>query len=216
MLKIDMHVHTWYSDSDGSVDEVLEVARLKGLDGLAVTDHKTVAGAHEALRKRGKLIVIPGEEITTTQGEILALGIRKRIPERLPITDAILRIHMQGGLAIVPHPTVSFFSRLSKNPQNYLIDGLEVFSAITPLPGYFLRKNLELARRLRVGITAGSDSHSVETVGDAYTIVYSESRDLRDILQAVKLGNTSVGGGPSKLIFKFRMIERVFAHLFYG
>jgi len=211
-----MHVHTWYSDSNGSVDEVLEAAQLKGLDGLAVTDHKTLAGAYEALSKRGRLIIIPGEEISTTQGEILALGIRRRIPERLPITDAIRRIHTQGGLAVVPHPTVPFFSKLRTNPQNYMIDGLEVFSAITPLPGYFLKKNLELARRLRVSITAGSDSHSVETVGDAYTIVYSESRDLRDILQAVKLGQTSVGGGPSKLIFKFKMIKGVFAHLFYG
>jgi predicted metal-dependent phosphoesterase TrpH len=214
MLKIDMHVHTWYSDSTGSVEEVLEVAQRKGLDGMAITDHKTLKGAYEALEKRGRLIVILGEEVETTQGEILALGITKAIPKRLPINEAIRRTHIQGGLAIIPHPTVPLFSTLGeKDLRNLPIDGLEVFSAITPSPGYFLKKNLELARRLNVSMTAGSDSHFPETIGDAYTIVYSKSRDSRDILRAIKLGHTSLGGGPSKIIFKLKMIRGLFTHI---
>jgi predicted metal-dependent phosphoesterase TrpH len=214
MLKIDMHVHTWYSDSTGSVEEVLEVARRKGLDGVAITDHHTMMGAYEALRRRGRLVVIPGEELMTTQGEILALGIRKKIPKDLPITEAIRRTHIQGGLAIIPHPTVPFFSRLRGDAlQNLPIDGLEVFSAITPLAGHFLEKNLKLAQRLGVTKTAGSDSHFPETVGDAYTIIYSESRDLKDVLRHMRLGHTSIGGRPSSLAFKLRMIKGLFTHI---
>jgi predicted metal-dependent phosphoesterase TrpH len=214
MLKIDMHVHTWYSDSTGSIEEVLEVSRRKGLDGIAITDHDTLRGVYESLEKRGSLIVIPGEEVKTIQGEVLALGIKKAIPKRLPINDAIRRIHIQGGLAIIPHPTVCFFSKIREKDLGTLsIDGLEVFSAITPFTRYYLKKNLELAWKLDVGMTAGSDSHVPETIGDAYTIVYSKSRGTKDILRAIKLGHTFLGGGPSKMIFKLRMVRGLFTEL---
>jgi len=214
MLKIDMHVHTWYSDSTGSVEAVLEAAQRKGLDGIAVTDHNTLRGAYEALERKGRLIVIPGEEVKTAQGEILALGIKRPIPKDLSVTEAIWRTHNQGGLVVIPHPTVPLFGRLrEKNLKNLPIDGLEVFSAITPLGGYFLEKNLAIAQRLRVAITAGSDSHFPETVGDAYTNVYSESATLKDILGAMRSGLTSVGGNASKLVFKLRMVKGLFTHL---
>jgi len=210
MLKIDAHVHTWYSDSSASVDEVLAMAQTKGLDGLAITDHQTLAGAYEALRKKGRLIVIIGEEIKTAQGEVLALGIRKAIPKDLPMIETLQRIHAQQGLAILPHPTLPLFGRSREGTlKNHPIDGLEVISAITPLPRHFLRKNLELARRLRMPITAGSDSHFAETVGDAYTIVYARDRNVTDILDAIRLGYTSIGGGPSKSAFKLRIIGRL-------
>jgi len=217
MLKIDMHVHTYYSDSNGSVSEVLEEAQRKSLDGLAITDHKTVRGALEAMRRHGRLIVIPGQEVKTKQCEILALGIRKEIEDNLPMLKVLRKIHAQGGLAIVPHPTVPLFSNLNeKAMKNLPLDGIEVFSSITPLPWYFLRKNLELARKLGLSMVAGSDSHFLETVGDAYTIIHSEGRTIHEILRAVKLGRTFIGGGSSKLSFKLRMIGNAIPHIISG
>ena len=216
ILKIDMHVHTWYSDSSGSVSEVLEEAQRKGLDGLAITDHKTIRGAMEALRRQDKLIIIPGQEVKTKQCEILALGIRKRIEDNLPILVALKKIHAQRGLAIVPHPTIPFFGGLKeKDLRGLPIDGIEVFSSITPLPGYFLKKNLRLARKLGLPMVAGSDSHSAETVGDAYTMIRCENRDIHEILRAVKLGQTSIGGGPSKLSFKLKAMRDTIPHIIY-
>jgi len=213
-LKIDLHVHTCYSDSNGSVSEILEEAQRKGLDGLAITDHKTILGAYEAMRSRGSLIVIPGQEVKTKQCEILALGIRKKIEDNLPILKALGKIHAQRGLAILPHPTVPFFSGLDEKIIRSLpIDGIEVFSSITPMPWYFLRKNLKLAHKLGMSVVAGSDSHSVETVGDAYTIIHCGGRSIREVLRAVKLGRTSIGGGPSKLSFKLRMIRDAVPHI---
>jgi len=209
-----MHVHTCYSDSSGSVSEVLEEAQRKGLDGVAITDHKTIQGAYEAIKRRSRLIVIPGQEVKTKQSEILALGIRKKIEDNLPILEALKEIHAQQGLAILPHPTVPFFSGLDEKLMRSLpIDGIEVFSSITPLPRYFLRKNLALAYRLGVPIVAGSDSHFAETVGDAYTIIDCEDRSIREVLRAVKLGRTFIGGGPSKFSFKLRMIRDAFYHI---
>jgi len=37
LLKLDLHVHTVYSDSRETIKETLNVAELKGLDGLAIT-----------------------------------------------------------------------------------------------------------------------------------------------------------------------------------
>jgi len=209
-----MHVHTSYSDSNGSVSEVLKEAQRKGLDGVAITDHKTIRGAYEALRRRGRLLVIPGQEVKTKRCEILALGIREEIKDNLPILEVIKEIHAQGGLAIIPHPTVPFFSGLNEKAMSGLpIDGIEVFSSIIPLPWYFLRKNLELAHKLRMPIVAGSDSHFKETVGDAYTIVYCEDRSIREVLRAVRLGRTTIGGYSSKISFKLRMLGGMIPHL---
>ena len=209
-----MHVHTSYSDSNGSVREVLKEAQRKGLDGLAITDHKTIRGAYEALRRRGRLLVIPGQEVKTKRCEILALGIREEIKDNLPILEVIKEIHAQGGLAIIPHPTVPFFRGVNEKTMSSLpIDGIEVFSSITPLPWYFLRKNLELAHKLRIPIVAGSDSHFKETVGDAYTIVYCEDRSIHEVLRAVRLGRTTIGGGSSKISFKLRMLGEMIPHL---
>ncbi|MCD6325426.1 PHP domain-containing protein [Candidatus Bathyarchaeota archaeon] len=216
ILKIDMHVHTSYSDSSGSVDEVLEEAQRKGLDGVAITDHKTIRGVHEALKKRGNLIIIPGQEVRTKQCEILALGIKKKIEDDLPVLETIKRIHAQQGLAVLPHPTVPFFGSVDEKIMKSLpLDGIEVFSSITPLPWYFFRKNLKLARKLGIPILAGSDSHAAETVGDAYTIIRCEDRRVQGIIRAIKLGQTSIGGGPSKLSFKLRMIGNTIPHIFF-
>jgi len=209
-----MHVHTSYSDSKGAVSEVLKEAQLKGLDGVAITDHKTIRGAYEALRRRGKLIVIPGQEVKTKRCEILALGIREKIRDNLPVLEAIKKIHAQGGLAVIPHPTLPFFSSLNEKIISSLpIDGIEVFSSITPLSWYFLKKNLEMSRKLRLPIVAGSDSHFAETVGDAYTIIRCENRSIREVLRAVRLGRTFIGGSPSKISFKLRMMGGVIPHI---
>jgi len=214
MLKIDMHVHTWYSDSTASVNEVLEVARRKGLDGVAITDHHTLLGAYEAQRISRGLIIIPGEEIKTKRGEILALGLTRPVPKYLPINEALRRIHLQGGLAIIPHPTLPFFSKLkAKDLMHLPIDGLEAISAATPLPQHYLKKNLELAKNLGLIITAGSDSHFPETVGDAYTLVNSKTRKLDDILHAIKQGRTAIRGELSGVNFQLRILIGMLWHL---
>lgn len=206
-LKIDIHVHTWYSDSEGSVGHIIEVARRKGLDGVAITDHHTLRGAREALSKKSGLIIVPGEEINTDRGDILALGIRKEIPERLPIAEAIAQVHRQNGLVVIPHPTIPLFSKIKESDLRRLpIDGLEVFSSISPLANYYATKNMEMAKRLKVPMLAGSDSHFPETVGDAYTIVDAKSCDAQGILDAIELGRTGIGCHPSKLIFKVKML----------
>jgi predicted metal-dependent phosphoesterase TrpH len=181
---------------------------LKGLDGLAITDHHTLQGAEEATRVSEGPLVIKGEEVSTSDGEILALGIEKRIPKNLPTLEAIGRVHAQSGIVIVPHPTVPFFGRFKESDlQRMPVDGLEVFSSITPLTRHFTKRNLEIARRIGLPALAGSDSHFAETVGDAYTLVDSEDRSEDGVLQAIRRGRVGIGCRPSALRFKIRMLN---------
>jgi len=207
---IDMHVHTNYSDSSGTVEEVIKTAKEKGLNGIAITDHDTLEGAKVAMNMQDGVIVIPGEEIKTRNGEILALGIDEAVPEDLPIEEAIRIVHLQEGLVFIPHPTIPFFGRLKETDMRRLnIDGLEVFSAISPFADHYATKNMAIAKRLGLSTIAGSDSHFSETVGDAYTIIDAKDAKLPSILEALRLGRTELFCRPSKLKFKIKMLGHV-------
>ncbi|MFQ6095579.1 MAG: CehA/McbA family metallohydrolase, partial [Candidatus Bathyarchaeia archaeon] len=209
-LKIDMHVHTNYSDSKGTVEEVIKMAENNGLNGIAITDHNTLEGAKVAMEMRSNLIVIPGEEVETEKGDILALGIKEAIPANLPIEEAIHRVHLQGGLVFIPHPTIPFFGKLKESDMRRLpIDGLEVFSAISPFANHYASKNMDIAKRLGLPMIAGSDSHFPETVGDAYTIIEAEEATLPSILEALRLGRTELFCRPSKLRSKIKILRVV-------
>ncbi len=207
---IDMHVHTNYSDSSGTVEEVIKTAKEKGLNGIAITDHDTLEGAKVAMNMQDGVIVIQGEEIKTRNGEILALGIDEAVPEDLPIEEAIRIVHLQEGLVFIPHPTIPFFGRLKETDMRRLnIDGLEVFSAISPFADHYATKNMAIAKRLGLSTIAGSDSHFSETVGDAYTIIDAKDAKLPSILEALRLGRTELFCRPSKLKFKIKMLGHV-------
>src|SRR5262245_17982321 len=73
----DLHMHTnWSHDCSIDVDDLLDHAEEEGLGAIAVTDHNVLGGALEAVEKarNRKLIVIPGEEIKTSEdGEVIGL-----------------------------------------------------------------------------------------------------------------------------------------------
>lgn len=76
--RYDLHTHTRASDGMNSPAENVRLAKEKGLTGLAITDHDTVAGLQEAIEEGEKqgIIVIPGVEISTRAGgkDIHVLG----------------------------------------------------------------------------------------------------------------------------------------------
>jgi len=206
-MKFDLHVHTNWSDSRSSVQQVLEAASRKALDGLAITDHNTVGGAQEALRSAQRLFVIPGEEVETRQGEILALGVEEPLPPGLEAREAVDGIHGQGGLAVAPHPTVPLLNTLPISLLRSLpLDAVEVFSSITPLAWRYARRNMRLAEDLGLPMVAGSDSHHHGTVGDAYTLIDVDAQGLDAVLGAIKAGKTKIGCASSKWTYKLHML----------
>jgi len=194
-LNIDLHCHSKFS-SDGisEPEEMIETAKAKGLHGFAITDHNTCAcvdyfESHGLLRADGQpvdgFLIIPGQEITTKEGHLLALGVRMPDLKGIAAREAVDLIHAQGGLAIPPHP-YDFFRAGIREPvlDTLLIDGLEVFNAATT----FKRCNnqaFEYARKRNLPMTAASDSHHVEALGIAYTILDTEEFTVAGVLRAI-------------------------------
>lgn len=123
-MKLDMHIHSWYSyhprvgrDCYTKPRGIVKAAVKAGLDGISVTDHNSLKGglvtARTAKRIKGDFIVVPGMEIKSTNGDILAYGVGEEIPLGLSPGETIERILDQGGIPVIAHPFCSIFLRLS-------------------------------------------------------------------------------------------------------
>ena len=89
MLKLDLHIHSQYSeDAIGTVKEIKKSVQKKGLHGMAITDHNSVKGGLMAKKIATKdFIIIPGMEISTKDGHLLALNVTKDIDRGLPVEE---------------------------------------------------------------------------------------------------------------------------------
>ena len=107
-MEVDLHMHSRHSnDSRSRVDRIIERAMSVGLGGIAVTDHNSWAGAREAAKlAEGRIIIIPGAEIKTEKGDVLALFVSDEIASREFLT-VIDEIRTRGGVSVVPHPSDS-------------------------------------------------------------------------------------------------------------
>jgi len=185
-LKIDLHVHTCYSpDAVTTLKEVITHSKKRGLDGVAITDHDTLAGALKL--QNSDLVVICGIEITTLSGHLLALNVTTPIPPKLDINETIQRIHEAGGIAVAPHPTLVYKSAPSRQTASY--DAIEVLNSAAIPFQLFTYLNQKLATRLSLPQTAGSDSHYGPEIGAAYTVIEADP-DVDEIVRAIKRGAT--------------------------
>jgi predicted metal-dependent phosphoesterase TrpH len=169
--RVELHAHTCYSkDSLLKPETIIETCRARDIDKLAVTDHNTIAGALR-LRQMAPELVIVGEEIMTTAGELLAFFVRELIPPGLTPQETIARLRDQGAFISVSHP----FDRLRHGAWQepalleiiHEVDALEVFNARC----IFNADNaaaLALAQRHGKLKTVGSDAHTAREIGRAW------------------------------------------------
>lgn len=161
-LKTVIHIHTNYSfDASTSPVELLETARARGVDCLAITDHDEIDGALEA-RELGGVQIIVGEEVSSADGHVIGLFLTERIPPGLRVEETAERIRAQGGLVLVPHPFASLCrNSLHGNALARLlprVDAVEVHNAQNPLPWENWRA-LRFARRHGLPQYVGDDTH---------------------------------------------------------
>ncbi len=194
-VRIDLHCHSRFSaDGISEPEEMVAEAKRKGLHGFAITDHNTCACVdyflqHGFMREDGQpvdgFLIIPGQEITTSAGHLLALGVRLPDLKGIAPAEAVELIHAQGGLAVPPHP-YDFFRAGIREPvlETLPIDALEVFNAATTLKRYN-RHALEYAQKRGLPMTAGSDAHHVEAMGVASTILRVDRFDLQGVLRGI-------------------------------
>lgn len=205
-LKIDLHTHTCYSeDATTTLEELTYHAKNRGLDGVVVTDHDTVEGALRLTRQKPKsLTIIPGIEVSTLHGHVLALGITQPVTPKMNIVETVERIHQLGGIAVIAHPSVVLKTRMGHSLSSTSgLDAVEVINS-SAFP-FFLSTRLSrrLAQRLGLPQTAGSDAHHPREVGNAYTIIDADSNQ-DDIIETVRKGKTVPFGKPTSWRLKLQ------------
>jgi len=200
-LKLDLHIHSIHSpDSFNTIDTITERIREMGFDGYTLADHDTIDGLKEAHEKAGGLVFIPALEVSAKGAHILALNPTEMIEPELSPTETVELIHEQGATAILAHPFGLPRSWVNINRVRYAgFDAVEVANSAQIPYEYICSKNRELAELLNLPMTGGSDSHIPETIGRSYTFVESDSVEVDDVIKAIKLGRTTVGGSYTKI-----------------
>ena len=199
MLSVELHVHSSLSyDGRDPVTLILEQAEAVGLDAIAITDHDEIDASLEAVERAPEygLVGIPGIEISSKAGHILGLGIEEAVPPGLTYGETIEAIRSQGGIAVVPHPfQESRHGVMARITREELAeaDAIEVYNSRL-LTGRANRQAERFARSRGLPMTAGSDAHISEMVGQAVTRVGATERDTDAILGAIQRGETTVEG----------------------
>lgn len=199
----DLHLHTIYSyDGTATVQAVLRRAKEIGLNVIAITDHDEVAGALEAekIAPHYGVDVIPGSEITTAEGDLLALNIRQKIQPGLSLIETLLRVKDLGGVAIAAHPMAGGMSMKSLTPASILkalkhpiarkvLVGIEAYNgtAIDRVSNHYTRI---FAQGLKIAHTGNSDAHIIDTIGFGATEFPGST--AADLLQALHERTTRV------------------------
>ena len=192
----DLHIHTMHSyDGTATVPAVLKyVAENTDLSVIAITDHDTLAGIPEALALAAhyNLEVIPGCEITTSEGHLLALFIDRPIKAGLSFIDTIRQVKAQGGLCIAAHPTARGTSSVTfeilqaalRQPDaRGVLVGVEAFNAGL----VYTRSNpnvAKMSRELPIAQVGNSDAHILKMIGHGASEFPGRSAaDLRRALE---------------------------------
>jgi len=152
------------------------------------------------------LLLIPGVEVSTSDGHLLALGIRELPPRGRSPEETIDFIHRRGGIAIVSHPYHLFRHAMFRIPD---CDAVEVYNSkyILGIANLWAGRK---AGKLGLPMVAGSDAHVADAVGLGVTIVHLE--DGSDVIGAIRAGKVEIDGkrtSPAVFVGQmFRWLKR--------
>ncbi|WP_135853695.1 PHP domain-containing protein [Halorussus salinus] len=171
MKQYDLHIHTNASPCSGATPaSIVEAAVERNLDGIAITDHDTQTNVEAVQRiAPDHLMVIPGVEVTTTEGHLLALYVDEAPPQAEPQT-VVDFVHELGGVAVLAHP----FDELRQTYDSDLttlaaaVDGIEVRNSRCLFERYNRRAE-SFATTHDLTAIAGSDAHFPWEIGRATT-----------------------------------------------
>jgi len=187
-MLFELHCHSTHSDGKATPKGIVEYAKKIGLTGIAVTDHDDIKGGLEAVKYAPEgLTVISGMEVSSQDGHILGINIRKSVPRDLTAEETVELIHAMGGLAIAAHP----YDRRRDGVGDLILS--VPFDAVEVVNGHTFgssRDPMKVCEEARIPMVGGSDAHTLPEIG-LVTVEYEG-----DILSAIRSGRTRIKSKP--------------------
>ncbi len=191
MSKVELHAHSYASyDLNLRPLDIVRLCKKKGIDKLAITDHHSIRGALEIQTFAPELIII-GEEIMTTQGELLAYFVKEEVPRGLSPIEVIDNLKAQGAIISVPHPfdrwRTGAWQEVNLLALLPFIDAIEVFNSRC----VFKKDNeraLAFAQKFGLLSTVGSDAHNSKEFGHAVLIMKNTPNNAEEFLSGLSQG----------------------------
>lgn len=207
-MRADFHIHTCYSpDSMTSPKQVVDAAIRKKIDCICICDHQETRGAAEAIHYAFSkpILVIPGIEVKSKNGDILGINVKKVIRNGLSVEETIAEITRQKGLAIVAHPFDKFlrFKKIRDYSDFFRKNGVGIEILNGSL--YFQSSNEKAANfcdKNCLAFTAGSDAHNAHFIGRAYFDIPKENLSTEQVIEEIRNRNVTVNGENANFIEK--------------
>ncbi|MBI2464605.1 hypothetical protein HYV64_00530 [Candidatus Shapirobacteria bacterium] len=179
-----------FYDSVQTVDQIVEQCLVKNIEVLSITEHDSLDSywiAKKIIAKRKlPIILVPGCEISSKDGHILAYGILKEIPKGLSAKETVDIIHKQGGLAVAAHPFIPFYS-IKNKIFDLPLDAIEGGCAAANVSANV--KATAAAKKMKLPATSSSDAHSMYGMGKGRTIFNKKIKNWKEALTAIKTGD---------------------------
>jgi predicted metal-dependent phosphoesterase TrpH len=215
-FKIDLHTHSVASPDGGlSLENYHSVVTQNRLQYVAITDHNRIDFAVATQSVLGECIII-GEEIMTTEGEIIGLFLNRKIEKGLSLKKTIAKIKEQQALVYVPHPFAIFRSGIQLENLIKIIETVDIIEVCNGR-AYWIdhaSRACAVARKHGISVAASSDAHGYSGWGRTFSIVSDapSQQNLRRILADPELSSDKVGLGG----LLYPKINRIKKKLRYG
>ena len=188
---IDMHMHEmrYSGDSFLRLENMVEIAKRRGLDGICITDHDSMGLKEFAAEysEKTEFPIFVGIEFYSLQGDIVAFGIEDYPKERIPAQEFVDLVQAQGGMCFSAHPFRNNNRGLEENLKIVKgLDGIEVLNGSTLYEAN--RKAAEYAAELGLATVGSSDCHVPEKVGVCATYFPERFHTMEGFLDAFRKG----------------------------
>jgi predicted metal-dependent phosphoesterase TrpH len=188
LIRADLHIHTTFSDDSETSPKTLidQLIAHPSIKVAAITDHDSVAGI-SLVRKLASpyedILIIPGVEVSTAQGDILILGTEHLPPRPWTVENVVSFCKKNAYVSVAAHPFREW--GMGDIARNSGVDAIEVINGASSVSAN--RQAQDLAKELKLPGVAGSDSHKPSELFSVYTQVKA-SLNVDEILNAIRKG----------------------------
>ena len=193
MIRADLHIHIKPYSDDSTVTAKILVEKLAAhnfIKAAAVTDHDTVEGLTETRKLAAAypdILIIPGVEISTKEGDILLLGAEETPPQPWTTQNVVDFARDNNCISVVAHPYREY--GMGDATRNYKVDAIEVLNGESS--PHENKLAYDLAKSMQLPGVAGSDAHTPSKPLTVYTEIQA-GLNVEEILKAIKKGLVTV------------------------